>query len=118
MSLKDVSFWCVVLVIVTAMTIQHILSINIIEGNVDGPNIELTIITEGGEEDSESTKDLERQNKILKDQNKQLTEKNKAIKTRTISSEKRNFRIAASAEIKYLFHLKRILHKNIYYNKR
>lgn len=104
MSLKDVSFWCVVLVIVTAMTIQHILSINIIEGNVDGPNIELTIITKGGEEDSEedgaSTKDLERQNKILKDQNKQLTDKNKELKQELISSEKRESEIAASAEIK------------------
>lgn len=102
MSLKDVSFWCIVLAIVSAMTIQHILSINTIEGNVDGPiNIDLVIVTEGGEEGEEgkSTKDLERQNKILTDENIKLSNKNKELKEELISSEKRESEIAASAEI-------------------
>ena len=52
MSLKDVSFWCIVLAIVSAMTIQHILSINTIEGNVDGPVIvDIVVVNEGGEDE-------------------------------------------------------------------
>ena len=33
MKLKDVSFWCIVLVMIIAMTFHHILSEKIIEGN-------------------------------------------------------------------------------------
>ena len=40
MAVKDVSFWCIVLVIITAMTIHHILSKDLIEGQT---NMEVTI---------------------------------------------------------------------------
>ena len=50
MKLKDVSFWCVVLVIIVGMTFQHILSSGLVEGNVnmdsmDGVEINLVIET-------------------------------------------------------------------------
>ena len=35
MKLKDVSFWCVVLAIIIAMTVHHILSGSLIEGNTN-----------------------------------------------------------------------------------
>ena len=35
MKLKDVSFWCVVLAIIIAMTVHHILSENLIEWNTN-----------------------------------------------------------------------------------
>ena len=40
MAVKDVSFWCIVLVIITAMAIHHILSKDLIEGQT---NMEVTI---------------------------------------------------------------------------
>ena len=48
MKLKDVSFWCVVLAIIVAMTFHHILSGSLIEGNTnidDSPNFQVIVET-------------------------------------------------------------------------
>ena len=89
MSLKDVSFWCIVLAIVSAMTIQHILSINTIEGNVDGPVIVDIVVLMKEKMKRGNLKNLERKNKILRDENIKLSNKNKELKEELISSEKR-----------------------------
>ena len=47
MRFKDVSFWCVVLVVIVAMTFHHILSSGLIEGNVNmDDQVELNITLE------------------------------------------------------------------------
>ena len=45
MKLKDVSFWCVVLAIIIAMTVHHILSENLIEGNTNS-DIDFQLLVE------------------------------------------------------------------------
>jgi hypothetical protein len=59
MNVKDVYFWCVVLVIIVAMTFHHILSSGLVEGNA---NIELDVIVEK----SPDVEIKEKENKILR----------------------------------------------------
>ena len=80
MKLKDVSFWCVVLAITTAMTIQYVMSSNIIEGIEDSPpEIKINIVKRN---DESKIRELTDENERLRNELK-----NKGTVLSDISSE-------------------------------